>query len=462
MNPASNYNYYNKFNLGEGEIGKEVFKYLLPEKATFTRNYFNKLQPVSGTCHGLRILAQDHYKEQIESYRLTMLMPESSLVPTSIRHGQIMQCMEGLQTMAFGASVDNLLQLLGVTSQEASGKTLKQWMSKKEPANPKEKELVLKCIKENFDLSKAILSAFSKMIKAAEKRVVEDDFVEVGVFLQEHQKQNFRKVFDAYPQVLTNELKWKLASCAIQSGSTDTIRWLRDCFPGFMSETKDVTGRNLLHEAAAYDKPEIFDVLTPEELTSLITQTNRNGVNPAFTAAEQGHLAFLNRVTANPELRGAIYTIADDVVRCTVDKAGRNIGHYAVKNGHTEVLDMLMGSDRNDNLAEVFEHLTQVLRSGDREKHSILHYAAKIDNHDSVNFILKNEQLSDLVNARDNKGFTVLHTLADADNGDLFEEVATSRPALLTEKDNKGRTAAEIAEERESQEVLEALERLNQ
>ncbi|KAL3530681.1 hypothetical protein ACH5RR_010003 [Cinchona calisaya] len=226
--------------------------------------------------------------------------------------------------------------------------------------------------------------------------------------------------------------------------------------------TKQLTGKRddtALHSAARAGNPkavwEIFNELSDEELTELLSRQNSAGETALYIAAEYGYvelvremIKYYDLVAAGIKARNgfdALHIAAKqgdlDIVKLlmeahpelsmTVDNANTTALHTAANQGHIEVVNYLL---------ELESSLATIARSNGK---TALHSAARNGHVQVVKALLSKEP--GIATRNDKKGQTALHMAVKGQNLEVVEELIKADPSLINMVDTKGNTALHIS-----------------
>ncbi|VDB86734.1 unnamed protein product [Peniophora sp. CBMAI 1063] len=218
-------------------------------------------------------------------------------------------------------------------------------------------------------------------------------------------------------------------------------------------------GKTALHVAAQWGCAQICRALLDHRST-LIGENDEYGNTPLHSAAYSGNVDALTPVVQAMQTEGivvqAVQTDSPEVNRRSCNDKGQTALHIATRRGHVNATRMLLEyylpvycTDKGGNLP-----LHNAARSGQLSTVRLLLDLREVHNY-SEHFIC-GAMVSDEVRARNHEGHTALHISSQRGHADIVQALL-EHGALVDEKDNDDRTAADLAEGEGHSEVVRIL-----
>uniref|UniRef100_A0A663EUJ5 Ankyrin repeat and death domain containing 1B n=1 Tax=Aquila chrysaetos chrysaetos TaxID=223781 RepID=A0A663EUJ5_AQUCH len=208
---------------------------------------------------------------------------------------------------------------------------------------------------------------------------------------------------------------------AAWTGNLDIMRKLVKA--GADQKAKNEEGMNVLHFAAQSNSVKIVDYFIQDLHLNDLNKADGKGKKPFLLASEKGHVDMINNL------------ITLKMFTSEKDKEGNTALHLAAKNGHTEVVEILLKQ------WEEINDLNQLIIFPPQQKNSPLHLAV-INSHLPVVKSLLDANHD--INSLNHRQETPLHLAADLGNVELVEVLLKAGCDLKT-MDKHGKTALAVA-----------------
>ena len=248
---------------------------------------------------------------------------------------------------------------------------------------------------------------------------------------------------------------------ACMKGKLTLIKHLVETYPALLT-MRDNNGWTPLHIAGIVDSFEVTDYLISQKIDML--DADSNGRTILHIACMKGKLTLVKHLVENYP---ALLTMRDNDEQTPVHKAGsvgsvEVIDYFASQKCNILVTDsvdrtILHNACMNENLTLV-KHLVEnrptLLTMRDNDGHTPLHLAGFVDSFEVIEYLTS--QKIDMLGT-DRNGWTILHITCVKGKLTQVKHLVENHQALLTMRDNKGRTPLHIAGFVGSVEVIDYL-----
>uniref|UniRef100_A0A8C6K492 Uncharacterized protein n=1 Tax=Melopsittacus undulatus TaxID=13146 RepID=A0A8C6K492_MELUD len=219
---------------------------------------------------------------------------------------------------------------------------------------------------------------------------------------------------------------------AAWTGNLDIMRKLVKA--GADQKAKNEEGMNVLHFAAQNNSVKIVDYVLQDLHLNDLNKPDRKGKKPFLLASEKGHVDMINNL------------ITLKLFTSEKDKEGNTALHLAAKNGHTEVVKILLEqwgeiNDLNEVRAQNLLKYIESIIFPPQQKNSPLHLAVISNQLPVVKSLL---DANHDINSLNHRQETPLHLAADLGNVELVE-VLLKAGCDLRAADKHGKTALAVA-----------------
>lgn len=223
-------------------------------------------------------------------------------------------------------------------------------------------------------------------------------------------------------------------------GSIDVVRLLlqHSCDVNLCNSN----GETALHHACFWGYTDVVDTFlrnlrtdTAKCLKPDYTMRNSYLNTPVFLACEQGHLGIVKLFSTLENLDSCPVPNPFDITE--IDFYERNMLHVACRNGHKEIVAILLEKNFDVNVS-------------DTKGRTPIFYACKKGYTNLVGLLMKKDLN---VNIQDNSGQTPLHIACDSSHGDVVLLLLQSQCELNTE-DRNGKTPLHLAVQNNSATII--------
>ncbi|XVF77616.1 hypothetical protein PTKIN_Ptkin14bG0060300 [Pterospermum kingtungense] len=294
--------------------------------------------------------------------------------------------------------------------------------------------------------------------------------------------------------VLKSNLKGETpVHIAARAGQLQVVKFfikLVENFPRiYIARIRDKYGNTPLHDAVRNRHDEVVKELASDDKESLLL-TNDAGESPLSTAIDKRFTDIANSIISlnaytlesighngqtplhytvlrnDSDTMTAILRLKKHLVRVQ-DEKERTPLHYAAALGNQAMVQKLLEKDplvayirdynhqtpvhlaaengQKSMIKTLLERCPDTMEMVDKKQQNILHLAAKAGNLDVVSYILKLDEMEDLVNSHDADGNTPLHLATKNCYSDVVDALSKSPKVEIRAINNENKTALAIA-----------------
>ncbi|URE11903.1 Ankyrin repeat [Musa troglodytarum] len=236
---------------------------------------------------------------------------------------------------------------------------------------------------------------------------------------------------------------------------------------GDLPAVRRILGDVVAQVAGTTSEATELEAVTAEMVSAVVNETNEFGETALVTAAEKGHLSVVAEL-----LR---YSDKENISR--KNRSGFDAFHVAVKEGHRDIVQLLLGHDptlgktfgpsnvtplisaaargHTEVIKQLLAQNFSMVEVAKRNGKNALHFAARLGHVEAVKALLDKDP--QLARRTDVKGQTALHMAAKGTNHDVIKALVDSDPAIVMLPDKNGNTALHVATRKKRAEIVNLL-----
>ncbi|CAD5180296.1 unnamed protein product [Musa acuminata subsp. malaccensis] len=236
---------------------------------------------------------------------------------------------------------------------------------------------------------------------------------------------------------------------------------------GDLAAVRRILGDVVAQVAGMTSEVTELEAVTAEMVSAVVNETNEFGETALITAAEKGHLSVVAELLQ--------YSDKENISR--KNRSGFDAFHVAVKEGHRDIVQLLLGHDptlgktfgpsnvtplisasargHTEVIKQLLAQNFSMVEVAKRNGKNALHFAARHGHVEAVKALLDKDP--QLARRTDVKGQTALHMAAKGTNHDVIKALVDSDPAIVMLPDKNGNTALHVATRKKRAEIVNLL-----